>query len=126
MIYEIEYLSAFLKREKIKVNEIISDTELEVGETIVVEKVGQGVFLARVVEEIKDYDKEVIKEIKYRFLQKIDLQNYFDRLEKEEKKKELEKEMQEKFAEIDKMNKYKLYANMDEEFRALYEEYMRL
>ena len=95
--------------------------EYEVGDTVVIEKEGRGIFLGRVI------GKSLTDEVNgYRIVQKIDVSAYFDAIEKEKRREELRAEMEAKFEEIDKEKKYAYYATLDKEFGALYKEYMKI
>ena len=120
--YEVEYLSMCLTKGIMKTTIIKSEKELSVGETIVVEKEDKGVFLGRVFKEIKE-EKE---KVEYRYVQDIDLKEYFAGIERKQRREELKKEMEKKFAEIDKIKKYEYYANLDDSFKAIYDEYKML
>lgn len=120
--YEIEYLSVCLVKGIAKTVVIKSNKSLSVGDTIVVEKENNGVFLGRVFKEIEDNKERV----EYRYVQDIDLKEYFAGIEREKRKEELKKEMEKKFAEIDKIKKYEYYANLDDSFKAIYDEYKML
>lgn len=120
--YEVEYLSMCLTKRIMKTTIVKSEKELSVGDTIVVEKEDKGVFLGRVFKEIKE-NKE---KIEYKYVQDIDLKEYFAEIERKQRREELKKEMEKKFAEIDKIKKYEYYANLDDSFKAIYDEYKML
>lgn len=120
--YEVEYLSMCLVKGTVKTTIIKSEKELSIGDTIVVEKEDKGVFLGRVFKEIKE-EKE---KVEYRYVQDIDLREYFAEIERKQRREELKKEMEKKFAEIDKIKKYEYYANLDDSFKAVYDEYKML
>lgn len=90
--YEVEYLSMCLTKGIMKTTIVKSEKELSVGDTIVVEKEDKGVFLGRVFKEMKDFKEKV----EYRYVQDIDLKEYFAEIEKEKRKEELKKEMEKK------------------------------
>lgn len=85
-------------------------------------KVG-GIFLGRILQETpveaEEYDN-------YKVVKKTNISAYFEAIEKEKRKEELIIQMEEKFKEIDKIRKFEYYANLDEEFRGLYDEYKSL
>lgn len=120
--YEVEYLSMCLTKGTMKTTIIKSEKELSVGDTIVVEKEDKGVFLGRIFKEMKDFKEKV----EYRYVQDIDLKEYFAGIEREKRREELKKEMEKKFAEIDKIKKYEYYANLDDSFKVIYNEYKML
>lgn len=120
--YEVEYLSMCLTKGTVKTTIVKSEKELSIGDTIVVEKEDKGVFLGRIFKEMKDFKERV----EYRYVQDIDLKEYFAGIEREKRKEELKKEMEKKFAEIDKIKKYEYYANLDDSFKAIYDEYKML
>lgn len=120
--YEVEYLSMCLVKGTVKTTIVKSEKELSVGDTIVVEKEDKGVFLGRIFKEMKDFKEKV----EYRYVQDIDLKEYFAEIEREKRREELKKEMEKKFAEIDKIKKYEYYANLDDGFKAIYDEYKML
>lgn len=120
--YEVEYLSMCLVKGTVKTTIVKSEKELSVGDTIVVEKEDKGVFLGRVFKEMKDFKEKV----EYRYVQDIDLREYFAGIERKKRREELKKEMEKKFAEIDKIKKYEYYANLDDSFKAIYDEYKML
>lgn len=55
----------------------------------------------------------------------INLDNYFSNIEKEKRKKELEKQLDEATKKIEKIVKYKELANLNPEYKELYEEYLK-
>ena len=64
--------------------------------------------------------------IEYKYLKNIDLSDWIKDIERKERLKELSLEMEEKFAEIDKRNKFEYYAQIDDDFKELYLEYTQL
>ena len=82
--YEIEYLSVCLAKGIAKTVIIKSNKSLSVGDTIVVEKENNGVFLGRVFKEIEGNKEKV----EYRYVQDIDLKDYFAGIEREKRKEE--------------------------------------
>ena len=118
VVYDFEYLA-----DNGRTNVVVSEVELKEGDTIVIEKRDRGIFLGRItgINDIID-----AASITYKYVQHVDLAAYFDAIEKEKKKAELRKEMEAKFAELDKEKKYAYYATLDEGFKALYDEYTRL
>lgn len=132
--YVISYASDMLnsssnKREKV----IFSKDKLEINEFIVVECKGNGVFIGRVLEDVTDFVKEDRGDFEdpyditqYRYIQKIDLSNWIDEIEKKKRKEKLEQEMKEKFKKIDEKKKYEYYASIDDDFKKTYDEYKEL
>ena len=118
IVYDFEYLA-----DKGRTNVVVSEVELKEGDTIVIEKRDRGIFLGRITGRNELIDAASIT---YKYVQHVDLAAYFDAIEKEKKRAELRKEMEAKFAELDKEKKYAYYATLDEGFKALYDEYTRL
>ena len=124
--YKIQYMSSYLmKSNDYKETLIMSDKELQIDSYIIVEKAGQGLFLGKVLEKW-DNNQGVLKTCLYKYIQDIDLTSYFQEKEKEKRRKELEKQMEEEYARIDKMSKWEYYAAKDETFNKLFEEYKNL
>ena len=128
--YKIQYMSSYLmKSDDYKETLIMSDKELQIGSYIIIEKAGQGLFLGKVLEKW-DNNKGVPKTCLYKYVHKyvqdIDLTSYFQEKEKEKRRKELEKQMEEEYARIDKMSKWEYYATKDATFNKLLEEYKKL
>ena len=129
MVYAIEYMSTILS-DKINRRAVIisAHKELNVGDTIVVEKKNQGLFLGKVISE--DECNDLIDVCKnsdnYRYVQHIDLSAWYDAIDRAKKKKALEAEMEKKFKEIDKYKKYEYYASLDADFGKLYSQYKNL
>ena len=118
--YCFEYLSEALLK-KARIGDAMTYDEYEVGDTVVIEKEGRGIFLGRVI------GKSLTDEVNgYRIVQRIDVSAYFDAIEKEKRREELRAEMEARFEEIDKEKKYAYYATLDKEFGALYKEYMKI
>ena len=118
IVYDFEYLA-----DKGRTNVVVSEVELKEGDTIVIEKRDRGIFLGRITGRNELIDAASIT---YKYVQHVDLAAYFDAIEKEKKKAELRKEMEARFAEIDKEKKYAYYATLDAEFKAIYDKYTRL
>ena len=119
-VYEFEYLSEALLTSR-RTNYVTSAVELKEGDTVVIEKNGRGLFLGRIVP--KQAFISCDDGLGYSFVQHIDVSAYFDAIEKEKKRAELRKEMEAKFAELDKEKKYAYYATLDEGFKELYDAY---
>ena len=118
--YTFEYLSEALIKNP-RMGEARTYDEYEIGETVVIEKEGRGIFLGRVIGKALTEDVEG-----YNIVQKVDVSAYFEAIEKEKKREELMGLMEEKFREIDKLKKYEYYATLDKEFGRLYEEFKNL
>ena len=124
--YKIQYMSSYLmKSDDYKETLIMSNKELQIGSYIIIEKVGQGLFLGKVLEKW-DNDQGVPKTCLYKYVQDIDLTDYFKKKEKEKRRKELEEKMEKEYARIDKISKWEFYASKDETFNKLFEEYKNL
>ena len=129
MVYAIEYMSTILSdRINRMATMITANEELNIGDTIVVEKKNQGLFLGKVISEDECNDLiDVCKNSNnYRYVQHIDLSAWYDAIDRAKKKKELEAEMEKKFKEIDKYKKYEYYASLDADFGELYSQYKNL
>ena len=118
--YTFEYLSEALLRSP-RMGEAKTYEEYEIGDTVVIEKEGRGIFLGRVIGKALSKDVEG-----YNIVMKVDVAAYFEAIEKEKKRKELMAAMEERFKEIDKMKKYEYYATLDKEFGRLYEEFKNI
>ena len=118
--YAFEYLSEALIKNP-RMGEAKTYDEYEIGDTVVIEKEGRGIFLGRVIGKALSKDVEG-----YNIVMKVDVAAYFEAIEKEKKRKELMGLMEEKFREIDKMKKYEYYATLDKEFGRLYEEFKNI
>lgn len=132
--YRIIYASDILNQSSYRQEKVIfSMEELKLDEFIVIESKGDGVFLGKVVEDVTEFIKEdrgLVEDpydiTQYRYVQKIDLSNWIDEIEKKKKKEKLEQEMKEQFKRIDENKKYEYYASIDEDFKKLYDEYKEL
>lgn len=131
-VYVVRYASGLFRNNNRQEQNIYSEKELKKDDFIVVEHVDCGVFIGQVLEDISDTDyedytdDEIKRETEYRYVQHIDLSNYIAGIENAKRKEELKKQMDKKFAEIDKEKKYQYYAELDFDFRAMYEEYKNL
>jgi hypothetical protein len=119
-VYEFEYLSEALLASR-RTNYLVSAVELKEGDTVVIEKKGRGLFLGKIIPKQPFISCE--DGLGYSFVQHIDVSAYFDAIEREERRAELRKEMEAKFAELDKEKKYAYYATLDEDFKELYDAY---
>lgn len=118
--YAFEYLSEALIKNP-RMGEAKTYEEYEIGDTVVIEKEGRGIFLGRVIGKALSKDVEG-----YNIVMKVDVAAYFEAIEREKKRKELMGLMEEKFREIDKLKKYEYYATLDKEFGRLYEEFKNI
>lgn len=125
-VYKVEYASCLFRENK-QNTYICSNKYLKIGEYVVIEHTGCGIFIGKIIEYEKDYSDDEIKEcMDYKFVQKINLSSYLDSLERKKKKEELEEKMRAKFKDIDEKLKFEYYANMDKNFKKLYDEYKSL
>lgn len=132
-VYRIRYASGILTNRGGNQEQIIYSTkELEKNQFIVIEHIGYGIFIGQVLEDIsntdyEDYsDEDILESIEYKYVQDIDLSNYFEDIEKQKRKQELKEKMQERFKVIDEEKKYEYYAGLDSEMKAMYDEYKNL
>ena len=109
---------------------IVSNKELNDGDFIVVEHIDCGIFIGRVIGiTIGETDSDLLQEnfdaeiFEYRYIQDIDVSNWWADIERKRRMEELKDEMESKFAEIDKKKKFEYYAQIDDDFRELYLEY---
>lgn len=124
--YEVEYASGILRNKGRQNTIIYSIKKLNEGKFIIAEHIDCGVFIARVVKDVTDknyYDKSSVE---YRYLKDINLNDWIEEIDRKKRKEELEREMQSKFAELDKKKKYEYYAQFDDEFKKLFDEYSEL
>ena len=130
-VYEIEYASGLLRGTCGRENRfIVSNKELNDGDFIVVEHIDCGIFIGRVIGiVIGETDSDLLQEnfdaeiFEYRYIQDIDVSNWWADIERKRRMEELKNEMESKFAEIDKKKKFEYYAQIDDDFRELYLEY---
>lgn len=133
--YKIMYASGILNSSGYKQEKIIFSTqELEIEDFIVIESKGNGVFIGKIIEDVTDSIKEDEEEdiddpyeiTQYRYIQKIDLSNWINEIEKKKRKEKLEQEMKDQFKRIDEKKKYEYYASIDDDFKKIYDEYKDL
>ena len=124
-VYEFEYLSEVKLRGDGRTNYIASAIELKVGDAIVIEKEKRGIFLGRII-GIVDFADGCVSDYKYIGDAGETVAAYLDAIEKEKQRAELRKEMEAKFAELDREKKYAYYATLDEDFRVLYDKYKKI
>lgn len=134
--YSVEYgSSALMPKEKRIEYTIYSNKKLNIGDTIIIKSKG-GFILCRVIDDISDVMKErygnlseeqILNKAEHReFIEKVDLKHLYEEPDKMERKEELRKEMESKFKELDKELKFKYYAEQDDDFKKLFEEYSKL
>lgn len=130
-VYEIEYASGLLRGTYGRENQlIISNKELNDGDFIVVEHINCGIFIGRVKgTALGKTDSDLlqrifnVEDLEYRYIQDIDVSNWWSNIERKKRIEELRNEMESKFAEINKQKKFEYYAQIDDDFRELYLEY---
>ena len=133
-VYEIEYASGLLRGTCGRENRfIVSNKELNDGDFIVVEHIDCGIFIGRVIGiTIGETDSDLLQEnfdaeiFEYRYIQDIDVSNWWADIERKRRMEELRNEMESKFDEMDKKKKFEYYAQIDDDFRELYLEYENL
>lgn len=133
-IYEVEYSSGLFRKQGRSNQTIYSDKELNIGDFIIVEHIDCGIFIAQVVEDASEEyyycfegtNIDVMEDLDYRYIQHIDLSDYFKKIKKQKRKEELKEKMKEEFKKIDEKKKYEYYASMDDDFKKLYEEFKQL
>ena len=131
--YEFEYLSEAKLKGGCRTNCFTSAIELKVGDAVVIEKIGRGIFLGRITDI---YDCDCNTDYIYVGKAGETVTTYIDALDKEKRKEELRAQMEAKFKEIDKERKFEYYATLEgwhaaqaamhESFGALYKEYKEL
>lgn len=124
-LYEVVYASGLLRGTSRQNVYIVSHKKLHEEQFIVVEHINYGVFIGKVLKDRSD-EKYNLDLIEYKYIQNIDLSNWIAKIKRRERLKELSLEMEEKFAEIDKRKKFEYYAQIDDEFKELYLEYIQL
>jgi hypothetical protein len=122
--YEIEYASGILRTNGRNNTEILSKKKLKIGQFVIVEHKDCGVFIGRVIDDITDnLDEYDISTCEYYYLKDINLNDWVAEIDRKKRMEELRREMESKFAEIDKQKKFEYYAQIDDDFRELYLEY---
>lgn len=124
--YEVEYASGILRNNGRQNTIIYSTKKLNEGKFIIAEHIDCGVFIARVVKDVADESYYNKSSVEYRYLKDINLNDWIEEIDRKKRKEELEREMQSKFAELDKKKKYEYYAQFDDEFKKLFDEYSEL
>lgn len=93
-VYSVSYASGMFRDNSYQETEIYSEKKLKIGDFIVVEHTGYGLFIGQVLEDysaLTDYtDKEIKDNIEYRYIQTIDLTDYIAEIKKTERKKRVE------------------------------------
>lgn len=130
-LYLVSYASGILRENSRDNKIIISDTKLKKDEFIIVEHINCGVFIARVVEDVSKEYKNCSKKdcsdfFGYVYLKKVDLKDWIDKIEKRKRAEELEEKMNEMMEEIDEKTKFSYYAQIDENFNKIFQEYQNL
>ena len=120
--YYFEYLSE-ARLSNCRTNCFTSTLDLQVGDCVVIEKEGRGIFLGRIV-DIDDCGCNT--DYLYVGAAGKAVVSYVNALEKEKRREELRAQMEAKFKEIDKERKFEYYATLDESFGELYKEYKGL
>lgn len=129
LVYEVEYASGLLRNNGRQNQLIISNKELNDGDFIIVEHIDCGIFVGRVKgTTLGDADNELrdrfdLENCEYEYIQHVDVSKWWDEIQRKERIEELKREMESKFAEIDKQKKFEYYAQIDDGFRELYLEY---
>ena len=118
--YAFEYLSEALIKNP-RMGEAKTYEEYEIGDTVVIEKEGRGIFLGKIIGKALTQDVEG-----YNIVMKVDVSAYFEAIEREKKRQELGRLLEEQLAKIDKLKKYEYYATLDKEFGRLYEEFKNI
>lgn len=125
--YKIIYACGlFEDRAKQNTRFIGSSVELKKDDFVLIENANKGIFIGKVFEEV--CKKEIFPNDvdNYNYVQHIDLSDYLKKVENAKRKEELKKQMEERFAVIDKEKKYQYYAELDADFKAMFEEYKKL
>lgn len=125
-VYEIEYASGLLRTFGRENQLIVSHKELNDGDFIVIEHIDCGIFIGRVIGKADNDLLQRSFNLEYRYIQDIDVSNWWADIERKRRREELKNEMESKFAEIDKKKKFEYYAQIDDDFRELYLEYVDL
>lgn len=122
--YEFEYLSEAKLKESSRTNCFTSDKELSVDSCVVIEKEGRGIFLGRIIRVTDEY----FYDTDYKYIGDAGkaVAAYIDALEKEKRRAEIAKLLEEQIAHLDKERKFEYYATLDESFGELYKEYKEL
>lgn len=124
--YVVEYASGMWAERRPQRTIIYSDISLPLNAFVVVEHTYYGVFIGKVIEEVTPTLELNTEGIEYRYVQHIDLSGYLQEIENAKRKEELKEQMEKRFAEIDKEKKYQYYADLDPDFKAMFEEYKKL
>lgn len=122
-LYMVKYASGILLNKDRQCQLISSTKKLKVGQFIIVEHIGCGIFIGR-VSEFKGIDEN--NDCEYVFLKHVDVSDWARKVDNQKRKKELEAEMESMFKSLDKKKKYEYYAEIDDTFRDLLLEYNQL
>ena len=123
--YQVEYASGLLRSNGRNDTDVVSNKQLKTGQFVIVEHKDCGVFIGRVAEEldVEFDDLKKYEDYEYRYLKDINLDDWVAEIDRKKRMEELRREMESKFAEIDKQKKFEYYAQIDDDFRELYLEY---
>ena len=123
--YQVEYASGLLRSNGRNDTDVVSNKQLKTGQFVIVEHKDCGVFIGRVAEEldVEFDDLKKYEDYEYRYLKDINLDDWVAEIDRKKRMEELRREMESKFAEIDKQKKFEYYAQIDDGFRELYLEY---
>ena len=118
----IYYASSYLTKDYKKQSRYIKvpDT-VQKGDFVIIEKEDNGIFIGIIDDPI-----DIVPDFGYTYVQNIDLSAYLKDQENKKRKEALRIKMEERFAEIDKEKKYQYYADLDPDFKAMFEEYKNL
>lgn len=122
-LYMVKYASGILLNKNGQCQLVSSTKKLKVGQFIIVEHIGCGIFIGR-VSEFKGLDEN--NDCEYVFLKHVDVSDWARKVDNQKRKKELEAEMESMFKSLDKKKKYEYYAEIDDTFRDLLLEYNQL
>lgn len=122
-LYMVNYASGILLDRGRQCQLVSSTKRLKVGQFIIVEHIGCGIFIGR-VSEFKGLDEN--NNCEYVFLKHVDVSDWAKKVDNQKRKKELEAEMESMFKSLDKKKKYEYYAEIDDTFRDLLLEYNQL
>lgn len=118
----IYYASSYLTKDNKKQSRYVKVPDIvQKDDFVIIEKEDNGIFIGIVGDPI-----DVTPDIGYTYVQPVDLSAYLKDQENKKRKEELKIKMEERFAEIDKEKKYQYYAELDPDFKAMFEEYKNL
>lgn len=123
--YKIEYSSVMFTDDKkhIYVN---SNTNYKKGAYVIIYKKDKGIFIGKIAELDNSNNGLVDKD--YSIMSNItkDVEKIRITVENTKRKEQLAKEMEARFAVIDKEKKFEYYATLDDELKSMYTEYKGL